>query len=297
MLAIDGDARFADLLEHTLYNAALPGLSLDGRSYFYQNPLSDSGAHRRSPWFGVACCPPNVARLLASLPGYFYGVSDDGVWVHLYAEGTAEVRLEDDRTVGLRQRTRYPWDGDIEIEVDGDSDFGLMLRIPAWCEEGAAIEINGDPLYGSASPGSYVEIRRAWRPGDKVRVALPMPVRCVQCHPYVAENAGRVALMRGPLLYCVEQVDNPGFDLRDIVLPAEASFSVRSRPDLLGGVTVLETLAEIVPPDEGWGERLYREARPRADEPQGTTAEMTAIPYCAWANRDPGPMRIWLRSR
>src|SRR3712207_4981422 len=127
---------------------------------------------------------------------------------------------------------------------------------------GATIEINGDPLYGSASPGSFVEIRRAWRPGDKVRVALPMPVRCVQCHPYVAENAGRVALMRGPLLYCVEQVDNPGFDLRDIVLPAEASFSVRSRPDLLAGVAVLETLAEIVPPGEGWGERLYREARP-----------------------------------
>jgi uncharacterized protein len=297
MLAIDGNARYADLLEHTLYNAALPGLSLDGQSYFYQNPLSDSGAHRRSRWFGVACCPPNVARFLASLPGYFYGVSDDGVWVHLYTEGTAEVRLDEDRTVGLRQRTRYPWDGDVEIEVDGESDFSLMLRIPAWCEEGAAIEINGDPLDGLASPGSYVEIRRAWRPGDKVRLALPMPVRCVECHPYVAENAGRVALMRGPLLYCVEQVDNPGLDLRDIVLPAEAKFSVRSRPDLLGGVSVLETLADIIPPDEGWGERLYRRARPRADEPQDTTAEVTAIPYYAWANRDPGPMRVWLRSR
>jgi uncharacterized protein len=297
MLTINGDARYADLLEHTLYNAALPGLSLDGQSYFYQNPLSDSGAHRRSSWFGVACCPPNAARLLASLPGYFYSVSDDGVWVHLYAEGTAEVRLDDDRTVGLRQRTQYPWDGDVEIEVDGEGDFGLMVRIPAWCEEGAAIEINGEPFDGSVSPGSYAEIRRTWRPGDKVRLALPMPVRCVECHPYVAENAGRVALMRGPLLYCVEQADNPGLELRDIVLPDEASFSGRSRPVLLGGVTVLETLAELVPPDEGWKGRLYRTAHPRAIEPHDTTAKMTAIPYYAWANRDPGPMRVWLRSR
>src|SRR5215213_8991297 len=264
MLTIDGDARYADLLEHTLYNAALPGLSLDGHSYFYQNPLSDSGTHRRSPWFDVACCPPNVARLLASLPGYFYGVSDEGVWVHLYAEGTAEVSLDDDRTVVLRQRTQYPWDGEVDIEVDGESDFGLMLRIPAWCEEGAAIEINGHPFDGSASAGSYAEIRRAWRRGDKVRLSLPMPVRRVECHPYVVENAGRVALMRGPLLYCVEQVDNPGLDLRDIVLPDEGGFSVRSRPDLLGGVAVVETLAEIAPPDEDWAERLYRRARPRA---------------------------------
>ena len=297
MLSIDGDARYADLLEHTLYNAALPGLSLDGHSYFYQNPLSDSGTHRRSPWFGVACCPPNIARLLASLPGYFYGVSDEGVWMHLYAEGTAEVGLEDDRTVVLRQRTQYPWDGDVEIEVDGEREFALMLRIPAWCEEGVAIEINGQPFDGSASPGSYAEIRRAWRPGDKVRLTLPMPVRCVECHPYVAEDAGRVAIMRGPLLYCVEQVDSPGLDLRDIVLPAEANFSVRFRSDLLGGVAVLETLAGTIPPDEGWRGRLYRSARPRADASQDTTVELTATPYYAWANRDPGPMRVWLRSR
>ena len=169
-------AGVADLLEHTLYNAALPGLSLDGQNYFYRNPLSDSGIHRRSPWFGVARCPPNAARLLASLPGYFYGVSDDGVWVHLYAEGTAEVRLDDDRTVGLRQRTHYPWDGNVEIEVDGENDFSLMLRIPAWCEEGAAIEINGDPFDGSVSPGSYAEIRRAWRPVIRCVLRYPCPL-------------------------------------------------------------------------------------------------------------------------
>ena len=163
--------------------------------------------------------------------------------------------------------------------MDAESEFGLRLRIPAWCEEGAAISINGDPFDGSVSPGSYAEIRRTWRPGDRVRLALPLPVRYEESHPYVAENAGRVALMRGPLLYCVEQVDNPGLDLRDIVLPDDASFSVQSRPDLLGGVAVLETLAEIVPPDEGWSERLYRRTRPCTDEPQDTTAKVATIPY------------------
>ena len=290
MLTVDGDTRYADLLEHTLYNAVLVGVSLVGDSHFYQNPLANSGAPRRSPWFDVACCPPTVARLLASLPGYFYGVSDEGVWVHLYAEGTAEVSLDDVRTVVLRQHTQYPWDGDVEIEVDGEREFALMLRIPAWCEEGVAIEINGQPFDGSASPGSYAEIHRAWRPGDKVHLTLPMPVRRVEGHPYVAEDAGRVAIMRGPLLYCVEQVDNLGLDLRDIVLPAEASFSVRFRPDLLGGVAVLETLGEIIPPDEKWRGRLYRRVHPRTDKPQDTTVEVTVTPYYAWANRDPGPM-------
>src|SRR5215211_3206925 len=295
MLIIDGDARYADLLEHTLYNAALPGLSLDGHSYFYQNPLSDSGAHRRSPWFGVACCPPNVARLLASLPGYLYGVSDHGIWVHLYAEGTAEVSLENDRTVVLRQRTKYPWDGGVEIEVNGESEFGLMLRIPAWCEDGGAIEINGDPFDSSAPPGSYAEIRRAWRRGDKVRLSLPMPVRCVECHPYVVENAGRVALMRGPLLYCVEQVDNPDTALDDLELPGEASFLTDFWPNLLGGVVALTVDARVNPPEDSWSTALYRTARFDDGAVGRDQVSLTAIPYHTWANREPGPMRVWLR--
>jgi len=293
MLQLEGDARYADLMEITLYNGVLAGLSLDGQSYFYQNPLADDGTHRRQPWFGCACCPPNVARLLASLPGYFYSVSPEGVWAHLYAEGTAHITLPDGATVGLVQRTRYPWNGDIEIEVEGEGTFSLFLRIPAWCEAGATVQVNDEPISESAAPGSYRELRRAWRPGDTVRLNLPMPVRPLKCHPRVAENAGRVALMRGPILYCVEAVDNPGVDLRDVIVTGEAGISADFESDLLGGVVVLRTEVAVVPPDEGWEGRLYRTAQPLAQRQTGFL-DLTAIPYYAWANRDAGPMQVWL---
>ncbi|MGI9049328.1 MAG: glycoside hydrolase family 127 protein [Rubrobacteraceae bacterium] len=297
MLMLDGDARYADLMEHTLYNAVLPGLSLDGQNYFYQNPLTDDGEHRRQPWFGCACCPPNIARLLVSLPGYFHGVSDESVWVHLYAEGEAEIHLNEKRVIKVRQRTSYPWDGNVEVEVNGEGEFALMLRIPSWCETGAGIEVNGEPFDGSVSPGSYAEVRCAWRPGDTVRVTLPMPVRRVESHPYVTENAGRVALMRGPLLYCVEQADNPALNLRDLVLTAGEDFLDHFRPDLLGGVSVLEGHARTEAPDEEWDGRLYRTDQAHADVQQDDATRITAVPYYAWANREPGAMQVWLRSR
>lgn len=296
MLMLEGDARYADVIETTLYNAFLCGLSLDGQSYFYQNPLADDGTHRRQPWFACACCPPNIARLLASLPGYFYSTSDGGLWVHFYAPGSARIPLPDGRTIGLTQHTRYPWDGEVAIEVAGAGAFGLWLRVPGWCEAGATLEINGEPFAGALTPGSYAEIRRAWQPGDIVRLHLPMPVRRVASHPHVAENAGRVALMRGPILYCVEGADNPGLDPRDLVLPAGGDFTAELRPDLLGGVVALRSRAEVVPPDEGWSGRLYRTAVVPVETP-GRPIEVTAIPYHVWANREPGPMRVWLRTR
>ena len=217
------------------------------------------------------------------MPGYFYSVSDKGIWVHLYAQGSARLQLTDGRVVGLTLRTGYPWDGEVAIEIVGDGAFSLMLRIPAWCEEGAGLGIGGRPFDGELRPGSYVEVRRTWRRRDDVRLSLPMPVRRVECHPYVAENAGRVALMRGPLLYCLEGVDNAGFDLRDVVLGADTEFSTTFRPDLLDGVVALRGEAEVVPPGDAWADRLYR------------PVEITAVPYYAWANREPGPMRVWLR--
>lgn len=297
MLALEGNARYADVLENTLYNGVLCGLSLDGQSYFYQNPLADDGTHRRQPWFGCACCPPNIARLLASLPGYFYSLSDTGLWVHLYAQGAARISLPDGRTIGLTQRTRYPWDGEIVITVEGEGTLNLWLRIPGWCEEGAALEINGRAFTGALVPGSYVQVRRTWQRGDVVRLNLPMPVRRVECHPYIAENSGRVALMRGPILYCVEGADNPGLDPRDVVLPADADFAATFQPDLLGGVVVLRGQAQVAPPDEAWAGRLYRTVVPRSQEQPGRPVEVTAVPYYAWANREPGPMRVWLRTR
>jgi DUF1680 family protein len=295
MLGLEGEARYADLIEHTLYNAVLPGLSLDGQHYFYQNPLADDGSHRRQPWFGCACCPPNVARLLASLPGYFYSASEGAVWVHLYAEGAATVELDGSRTIRLRQRTRYPWDGRVEIQVEVEGEFALMVRVPAWCEEGAAVELNGEPVDVEISPGWYMEIRRAWSPGNTVSLGFPMPVRRVECHPYVAENAGRVALMRGPLLYCAEQTDNPGIDLRDLCLSGEET-TVSLEPDLLGGVAVLQAEARSAATDDRWEGRLYRTAHSREGHAHTHTTKVTAVPYYAWANREPGAMSVWLKN-
>ena len=295
MLGLGGEARYADLIEHTLYNAVLPGVSLDGQHYFYQNPLADDGSHRRQPWFGCACCPPNVARLMASLPGYFYSASEGAVWVHLYAEGAATIELDENRTIRLRQRTDYPWDGRVETTVEGEGEFALMLRIPGWCEEGAAVEVNGEPVDVEISPRSYIQIRRAWRPGDTITLDLPMPVRRVECHPYVAENEGRLALMRGPLLYCVEQADVHDVDLRDLVLDGEEP-TVRFAPDLLGGIVVLQAEARSAVPDAEWEDRLYRTAHPREKDTRTHATRATAVPYYAWANREPGMMRIWLKN-
>jgi DUF1680 family protein len=300
MLALGGEARYADLIERTLYNAVLVGLSLDGQSYFYQNPLEDDGLHRREPWFGCACCPPNIARTLASLPGHFYSTSDTSqqgsIWVHLYAEGSATIDLPDGQTVRLAQRTRYPWEGEIELEVDGEGTLTLFLRIPAWCEEGASIALNGQPFGGAIVSGSYAEVRRVWRAGDVVELNLPMPPRRVACHPYVAENAGRVALMRGPILYCLEQVDHPDLNLRDIILPADEPLSAELRPNLLGGVAVLRGRGIVIPPDEGWTGKLYRSGSHSSAVSNGQEADICAVPYYAWANREPGAMRVWLRT-
>jgi hypothetical protein len=300
MLALTGEARYSDLLEWTLYNAVLPGISRDGQSYFYQNPLADDGSHRRQPWFGCACCPPNVARLFAQLPGYFYSVSDEGVWAHLYAAGSAEVTLSDGRTVALTTRTEYPWDGDIAITVAGEGTFSVFLRVPAWCEAGAVLEVSGEPFSAPLTPGSYVEVRREWKAGgETLRLHLPMPVRLIESHPNVLENAGRVAVARGPLLYCVEQEDCPGgVPPRDLVLtPSGGELRLDQRPDLLGGVVALMGTGRAANSADGWQDRLYRTCGEAASVPASGVAEaaITAIPYYAWANRAPGAMQVWLR--
>jgi DUF1680 family protein len=296
MLALDGDARYADAMETALYNGFLVGLSLDGTSYFYQNPLADDGTHRRQEWFDCACCPPNIARLLASIPGYLYTVSAEGAWVHLYAQGSASIPLTDGTILSLRQHTRYPWGGRVEIEVGSSGTFSLFLRIPGWCDAGASLVVNGHDFPGVLEPGSYAELRRSWNPGDTVHLDLPMPVRQVESHPYVAENLGRVALLRGPVLYCVEGADNPGLDPRDLYLPAGATFAIDHHPDLLGGVVALRGPARALPPGAAWEDHLYRPARHQPASPEGRPIEVIAIPYYAWANRGPEPMQVWLRS-
>lgn len=300
MLALEPDARYADALETALYNGVLPGLSLDGLGYFYENPLASDGTHRRQPWFDCACCPPNVARLLASLPGHVYSLSDAGLWVHLYAGGRLEARLLDGRPLNVTQHSRYPWDGEVSLEVGGAGTFSLFLHIPAWCAVGTAgvtLEVNGRAHDDALLPGSYAEVRRTWQLGDVVRLHLPMPVRRLASHPYVTENAGRVALMRGPLLYCVEQAGQPELDPRHLVLPplAAGELAAEFRPGLLGGVVVLHGRALLAPPDAGWQGRLYRTVAGDVPAPADQPVDITAIPYYAWANREPGRMQVWLR--
>lgn len=309
LLEAADDTRFPDILERTLYNAVLPGVALDGQMYFYQNPLADDGRHRRQPWFGTACCPPNVARLLAQLPGYFATVTSrrfpesdarhDSVWLHLFADGELTVPLQSGGSVTLRVTTRYPWDGDITIEVADiheAGDFTLQIRVPDWAK-GAHGTVNGERLPDAeTAPGQYVTLRRTWQVGDTVHLSLPMPVRRIVSHPRVANNAGRVALMRGPLVYCAEAADNPIGDVRDVVIPDDATIRAAQRPELLGGVVVLTADAELEAAAPGWDGALYRrlEAAQR-DQPGRSSVDLVAIPYMVWANRGAGPMTVWLR--
>jgi hypothetical protein len=292
LLALRGEAKYADTIEWTLYNAILPGIALDGRTYFYQNPLEDDGSHRRKPWFGTACCPPNVARTLASLSGYVYSVTDRTIWTHLYAAHSADVTLPDGRTISLHQETNYPWDGEIAITVGTAGEFALRLRIPAWATEGVAVSVNGAALALPIVAGEYLEIDRAWHAGDRVELHLPMPVRRLVSHPAVAENSGRVALARGPLLYCLEGLDLGGAATTDVVIPSNAAFAAEEYPDLLGGVTVVTIDAAIDRSSADWDGDLYRAAQPQNDL---ESRKITAIPYFVWANREASPMAVWLR--
>jgi DUF1680 family protein len=308
-LQLDGDARFADAMERALHNAALVGMSVDGDEWSYVNPLAtDGGAEedpwiwdpllasilrnlppRRTPWHECTCCPPNVNRLLASLPGYLYSTDPRGLWVHLYAASTvAAVGLE------VSQRTDFPWDGSVELTVRPTSpgERSLFLRIPGWCEQ-AALLVNDVPG-PTPVPGTYVELRREWQPGDRVVLDLAMTVSVLECNPRARENRAAVALRRGPLVYCLESVDQPDVDVLEAGLAVDrtADVSVEHRTELLGGVTVLRAPGRV--PVEAYGD-LYQ---PLGADRRRTRRDLTltAIPYFAWANRGPSAMTVWMRA-
>ena len=299
MLNMTGQAKYADLMEHTLYNAFLSGLSLDGTRYFYENPLADNGNHRRQEWFGCACCPPNIARLLASLPGYFYSVTHAGIWTHLYASGTADITTPNGGHVTITQQTQYPWDGVVEITVKKHNSLAefLYLRIPDWALD-ARITVNGEPHeYDELEKGGYVEIGLGSHADEVIRLTLPMPVEALLTQPYVFGNRNHIALQRGPLIYCVEDADYPNTeevmnqDVRRLSLSVEITqkLQVERADDLLGGVCVLrgEAISEVDGPEE-----LYYPVWRRT--PYLLPVSFTAIPYYAWANREPGAMQVWI---
>lgn len=295
MLSIEPDARYADVMELALYNSVLSGVSLDGSAYFYQNPLDDDGAHRRERWFTTACCPANIARTLAELPGYVYSTSENAIWVHLYVANTAQIALSDSLSVALEQQTDYPWSGDVQIQVQTAGEFALHLRVPGWCDAGWTLELNGEALETTLTPDHYLRISRVWQADDTIRLHLPMPAEWIRSHPLVIENQGRAALRRGPLLYCIEGVDNSDVAIDYLHLSDAEHFTSEYVPDLLGGLVVLKGNATLVDTEVIWNHALYQPVNMLAVTTDQKAVAITMIPYFAWANRAPSPMQIWLR--
>jgi uncharacterized protein len=303
MLLTTGEARYADLIERTLFNGFLAGISLRGNEFFYVNALqlrsdaekndSRNPAYGRRPWFNVACCPPNIMRLLSSLDTYLASTDDAGVQLHQYAAG--EIRTAVGAApVALDVATDYPWDGRVEVRIGETPDrpWALSLRVPAWCA-GAQVSVNGDAVGDEPWPGSYLRIEREWRTGDRVVLTLPMPARRTVADERT-DVRGCVAIERGPLVYCFEQTDQPdGVVVDDLVLDDAPLTEVR-RDDLLGGVTIVETTGRTVRRADP-AAPLYRAA---VEEPQlSEPVRLTAVPYYAWANRELGPMRVWTPRR
>ncbi len=291
MLLATGEAKYADVMELALYNGAMAGLALDSEHYFYENPLSDDGDHRRVAWFSCACCPPNIARLIPSVPGMIYSTSTEGLWVHLYASSAAEIRVHE-HSVRIRQRTGYPWDGEVHFDVDTDEPckFSMMLRIPEWCDH-AVVTVGEEAVQTSVTAGEYCAFEREWRPGDRLTLSLSMPVRTVLAHPAIDAVAGRAALARGPVVFCFEQADQSDADIRT------ARLALNTEPAVVPGDGVLEGVPAIAADgtasDPGaWATRPYVAAG--QDRATRRRATLRAIPYAFWANRDPGPMRVWL---
>ena len=279
LFLMEGDRRFADILEREVYNGLLSGVSLSGDRFFYVNPLGSKGGHHRVAWFGTSCCPTNIVRYIPGMGERVYAHSANSIWTVLYMGNTATVPLAAGK-VTLKQETQYPWEGDIQITVQLEKEFAfdVYLRIPGWCRSAPALQINRQVLKLEPAKG-YVKIARTWKSGDVIQLKLPMPVERVYAHPEVKANSGRVALQRGPIVYCLEAIDNNGH-VRNLCLARETKLTASFRKELLGGVMVVRGEAQSVARN---GEKLTFANVP-----------FQAVPYALWDNRQPGEMVVWL---
>ena len=301
LFLLHADAKYIDVMERTLYNGLISGVSLDGKTFFYQNPLEatgKAGKDQRSPWFGVACCPGNITRFMASVPGYVYGQKAEAIWVNLFMASNAEIKLESGRTLKVAQETRYPWDGAVKITVSPDqaAKATVHVRIPGWARgepvpsdlyrfadtstAEATLRVNGKNMPIKLEKG-YVALDRTWKRGDVIELNLPMPVRRVMANEQVAADRGRVAIQRGPIVYAAEWADNPNGKVRNLMLTSNAGLTASFQADLLNGVEVVK----------GKAVALARDAQGKV---KGADQSFTAIPYYAWANRGRGEMMVWL---
>jgi DUF1680 family protein len=287
MLKLTGDARYADVMELSLYNALAAGVSLTGDTFCYVTPLASRGDFKRDPWFGVPCCPTTVARFLPALGRYIYSESPDGLWVNLFIAGQVNANVAG-KKVTLRQSGNYPWDGKIKFTmgVEAPQDFVLRVRIPGWAAR-ADFEVNGKKFSPRVVNG-YAEIRRPWSNGATLELTLPMDVQRLEANPQVVYDHGKSAVRRGPLIYCLEQADQTA-PLDEIILPLGAPLESQNMPDLLGGITVVKGQGLLRPLDD-WKSVLYQRARTANTQP----LRVTAVPYCVWGNRGLGKMAVWI---
>lgn len=303
MLNVEKNGKYADVMERALYNGTISGMDLDGKRFFYVNPLevwpraSEKRKDKqhiqptRQKWHSCACCPPNLARLIASIGQYVYSTQNQNAFIHLYMGSETELDI-DGLKVGIVQETDYPWNGEVNITVSPEqaAEFTLALRIPGWCQH-ASVKVDGQPIdLVSCTEKGYAYIKRVWKKEDTIELEFSMPVERIRSNPKVRANAGKVALQRGPIVYCLEEVDN-GTNLADVMLPQDSGLQVTLEEDLLGGMSVITGEAERTD-KSSWGKQLYKPV-----EHQTKPVPIKAIPYFAWSNREPGEMLVWIREK
>ena len=267
MNQLTGEGKYVDVLERSMYNGALAGVSLTGDRFFYVNPLASHGDHHRREWYGTACCPSQISRFLPSIGSYIYGTTDDAVWVNLYVGSVTRVPVNGGE-ITLRQETSYPWDGEVILTVASlpkPMEKEVRLRIPAWCKS-YGVAVNGEEINPVTMEKGYVVIPKQWKEGDEITLNMDMPVEMVASAPQVKENIGKRAVQRGPLVYCAEETDNNDFE--NLLLTKGTSFAPAFDKTVLGGVTVIDAVTD---------DRVIR-----------------LIPYYAWDNREAGEMKVWI---
>ena len=306
MLSASGEAKFTDVVERSLYNGINSGMSLDGKTYCYRNPLAwdpsgdwrdheDPEGRIRNPWYDTTCCPPNLERTFAALPGYFYSTSKDGLYVHLYDNSTLDWRLEDGTGLRVKQQTNYPWSGAVKLTVTPatPAEFAVFVRIPGWSRE-SEVKVNGKPISG-ARAGEYLAIRRQWNANDTIELNFDMATQLVRANAAVVEDRGRVAFQRGPVVFCMEGLDQAdrAKNLIGFTAKTDGETTTRFEPQLLDGVMVLEHPATLNKTAGQGG--LYSDAEPAHGAT--TPTNLRLIPYYVWANREPSAMQVWIPER
>lgn len=296
MFLATGDAKYADVYERALYNGVPSGVSLSGDKFFYDNPLESMGQHERQEWFGCACCPGNVTRFMASVPQYMYATQGDDILVNLYIQSTADITT-DSNNVKVRQTSNFPWEGNVTFDIDPEKEgeFALRLRIPGWAQDapvptdlysyvdkpssGYQVKVNGEKVTAMTGDG-YATVKRGWKKGDKVELTLPMDIKRVKANDNVEDDRDKLAVQRGPLMYCFEGQDQPDSLVLDKFIPTTVKFSEKYEPELLNGVMTLNVV----------GKKLLKDNKLE-------DVKLTAIPYCTWNNRGADQMAVWMPSK